>query len=241
MTNDQPQIQFSPIGVIRSCFDERFGVPRQPGLAPDASAELILLPPYDQPDSLRGLETCSHVWLLFLFHANAVREWSPTVRPPRLGGNRRIGVFASRSPFRPNPIGLSVVELAGLIDRQGEHGLLLRNHDLVDGTPVLDIKPYIPYSDALPQARPPAGFEEPPERLSVRFSEQAELDLSTAPAGLRQLVEQVLAQDPRPAYRGGQEGRLHGVSLAGRNVRWLVRDGVVWVERVEPPLDQDVS
>lgn len=235
MANDQPQIRLTPIGVVRSCFDERFGVPRQPGLAPDASAELLLLPPYDQPDSLRGLETCSHVWLLFLFHANTAKAWSPTVRPPRLGGNRRVGVFASRSPFRPNPIGLSMVELAGVIDRPGECGLSLRNHDLVDGTPVLDIKPYIPYSDALALAQPPAGFEKPPQRLPVRFSEQAELDLSTASAALRQLIEQVLAQDPRPAYRSGQEGRMHGVNLAGHNVRWQVRNGEVWVERIESP------
>lgn len=233
MVWDRQQMQLTPIGLIRSCFDERFGVPRQPGLAPDADAELILQPPYDHPDSLRGLEGCSHVWLLFWFHDNAKSDWSPTVRPPRLGGNRRIGVFASRSPFRPNPIGLSVVELAGLIDRPGERGLLLRNHDLVDGTPVLDIKPYIPYSDALPQALPPAGFEEPPRRLSVRFSEQAEMALAAAPAPLRQMIEQTLSLDPRPAYRQGQDQRSYGMSLSGRNIRWRVKESVVWVERVE--------
>lgn len=226
-------IQFTPIGVIRSCFDAKFGTPRQPGLVPSASAELILLPPYDQPGCLRGLEGCSHVWLLFLFHASAGQGWAPTVRPPRLGGNRRIGVFASRSPFRPNPIGLSAVELEGLIERPGARGLRLRNHDLVDGTPVLDIKPYLPYSDSLPQARAPAGFEQAPDRRRVVFSAAAEADLHGAPAELRLLIEQTLALDPRPAYRQGESGRLHGMALAGCNVRWRVVDGEVRVERVE--------
>lgn len=226
-------IQFTPIGVIRSCFGAKFGTPRQPGLVPSASAELILLPPYDQPDCLRGLEGCSHVWLLFLFHASAEQGWAPTVRPPRLGGNRRVGVFASRSPFRPNPIGLSAVELEGLIERPGKRGLRLRNHDLVDGTPVLDIKPYLPYSDSLPQARPPVGFEQAPDRCRVVFSAAAEADLHGAPAELRALIEQTLALDPRPAYRQGESGRLHGATLAGCNVRWRVVDGEVRVERVE--------
>ncbi|HEX5514776.1 MAG TPA: tRNA (N6-threonylcarbamoyladenosine(37)-N6)-methyltransferase TrmO [Gammaproteobacteria bacterium] len=230
---DTTQIEFTPIGIVHSCFDARFGTPRQPGLVPSATAELVLLPPYDHPDSLRGLENCSHVWLLFLFHASAGQGWSPTVRPPRLGGNRRIGVFASRSPFRPNPIGLSVVELAGLIDRPDARGLLLRNHDLVDGTPVLDIKPYIPYSDALPQARPPAGFEQAPPRSPVRFSPAAEADLAAAPADLRSLIEETLALDPRPAYRQRESGRMHGVALAGYNVRWQVVEAEILVERVE--------
>ena len=227
-------VALTPIGFVRSCFDDRFGTPRQPGLVPSATAELVLLPPYDHPDSLRGLETCSHVWLLFLFHANAGQGWSPTVRPPRLGGNRRLGVYATRSPFRPNPIGLSVVELAGLLERPRQRGLLLRNHDLVDGTPVLDINPYIPYSDALPSAQPPAGFGEPPRRWPVRFREQALRQLADKPRALRGLIEETLALDPRPAYRQAESGRQHGVWLAGYNVRWQVLDGVVWVEQVEP-------
>lgn len=230
---DKTHIEFMPIGLVHSCFNARFGTPRQPGLVPSATAELVLLPPYDHPDSLRGLESCSHVWLLFLFHASAGQGWSPTVRPPRLGGNRRIGVFASRSPFRPNPIGLSVVELAGLIDRPGARGLLLRNHDLVDGTPVLDIKPYIPYSDALPQARSPVGFEQPPPRWPVRFAPAAEADLAAAPADLRTLIVETLALDPRPAYRQEESGRVHGVTLAGYNIRWQVVEGAIQVERVE--------
>ena len=225
-------MQLTPIGVIESCFDEKFGTPRQPGLAPAASAELILTPPFDQPECLRGLESCSHVWLLFVFHINAGQDWSPTVRPPRLGGNQRLGVFATRSPFRPNPIGLSVVELAGLIDSPGRRGLRLRNHDLVDGTPVLDIKPYLPYSDALPDARPPQGFESAPPRLPVVFSADAEAQLVDQPQ-LRSLLIDTLGLDPRPAYRRQEEGVPHGVSIGGRNVRWQVQAGVVRVETIE--------
>lgn len=233
---DTPTAALPPlvtIGTVRSCFDEKFGTPRQPGLVPSATAELILTPPYDNPDCLRGLEGCSHVWLMFVFHASAAQGWTPTVRPPRLGGNRRIGVFASRSPFRPNPIGLSVVELAGIIERPGERGLLLRNHDLVDGTPVVDVKPYIPYSDALPDARPPVGFERPPQRLAVRFAERAEAELAAAPVGLRELIVDTLALDPRPAYRHGEEGKMHGTALAGWNVRWGVVAGGILVEELE--------
>lgn len=227
-------VTLQPIAVVRSCFDDRFGTPRQPGLVPSATAELILLPPYDQPESLRGLEDCSHVWLVFLFHASAAKGWSPTVRPPRLGGNRRLGVFASRSPFRPNPLGLSAVELGGIINEPGRRGLLLLNHDLVDGTPVLDIKPYIPYSDSLPQARSPQGFAQPPARRLVRFRENVLLELADKPERLRALIEETLALDPRPAYRQSESGRMHGLYLSGHNVRWQVLNGEVWVEQVEP-------
>lgn len=215
------------IGTIRSCFDDRFGIPRQPGLAPNATAELRLLPPYDVPESLIGLETCSHIWVQFLFHGTQDRGWRPTVRPPRLGGNRRIGVFASRSPYRPAPIGLSVVALDGV--RSGPQGvaLRLRNHDLADGTPVLDIKPYLPWSDSLPQAQPPQGFEASPEaRLQVVFNEEARLACEQAAAQdlpLRGLIEDVLRQDPRPAYRQRQAGHVHGMCLHGFDVRWQVQ------------------
>lgn len=226
-------MQLTPIGVISSCFDEKFGTPRQPGLAPAASAELILIPPFDAPECLRGLEDCSHVWLLFGFHLSAGQGWSPTVRPPRLGGNRRLGVFATRSPFRPNPVGLSVVELGGFIDEPKRRGLRLRNHDLVDGTPVFDIKPYIPYSDALPEARPPAGFAAPPARLPVRFAAAAEAVLEQCPAQFRQLLIDTLSLDPRPAYRSGDEESVYGTSLGGRNIRWRMQGGVVIVDSVE--------
>jgi tRNA-Thr(GGU) m(6)t(6)A37 methyltransferase TsaA len=222
------------IGRVEGCFDERFGTPRQPGLTPDARAELILLPPYDHPDLLRGLEDCSHVWLVFGFHRNPARRWRPTVRPPRLGGNRRRGVFATRSPFRPNPIGLSVVRLDGLIHEPRRCGLRLRDHDLVNGTPVYDVKPYIPYSDCVPDARPPAGFDVPPRRRPVVFLAEAEAGLERCPGGFRALVEQTLSLDPRPAYRGEDPGRQHGVVLMGINVRFRVIADRVEVVRITP-------
>ncbi|MEX0730012.1 MAG: tRNA (N6-threonylcarbamoyladenosine(37)-N6)-methyltransferase TrmO [Aquisalimonadaceae bacterium] len=239
MAPDTASAELAVIGTVRGGFDDRFGTPRQPGLAPSAVAELMLHPPHDQAEALRGLETCSHVWLLFLFHCTAAQGWRPTVRPPRLGGNRRIGVFASRSPFRPNPVGLSVVELEGLILAPGRCGLRFRNHDLVDGTPVIDIKPYLPWSDALPEARPPAGFEAPPANaLQVVFSEQAEracLDAERAGVPLADLVSELLSQDPRPAYRRQQSDRWHGMLIRGRDVRWTVEGGIARVVEIRPP------
>lgn len=230
------RFDFTVIGTVRGGFDDRFGTPRQPGLAPSATAELILHPPHDQPEMLRGLETCSHVWLLFLFHCTADQGWRPTVRPPRLGGNRRTGVFASRSPYRPSPVGLSVVELDGVILEQGRCALRLRNHDLVNGTPVIDIKPYLPWSDALPEARPPAGFEAPPGAvLQVVFAEQPEQvchDAADRGVALAALVRELLSQDPRPAYRKQESGRRHGMMIRGYDVRWVVEDGIARVEEI---------
>lgn len=227
------------IGTLQGGFDDRFGTPRQPGLAPSATAELILVPPHDQPETLRGLETCSHVWLLFLFHCTAAKGWRPTVRPPRLGGNRRTGVFSSRSPFRPSPVGLSVVELDGLILEPGRCGLRLRNHDLVDGTPVIDIKPYLPWSDALPDARPPAGFEAAPvAALRVEFAAQAEQvcrDAANRGVPLTELIIELLSQDPRPAYRKQESGRRHGMLIRGYDVRWVVEHGTASVEQIRSP------
>lgn len=224
------------IGIIRSCFDDRFGIPRQPGLAPHATAELRLRPPYDVPESLIGLETCSHVWVQFLFHGTQHRGWRPTVRPPRLGGNRRIGVFASRSPYRPAPIGLSVVALESVHTEAGRVGLRLRNHDFADGTPVLDIKPYLPWGDSLPQAQPPEGFEASPEaRLEVDFSDAALAVCEQAGEQgmpLRALIGEVLRQDPRPAYRQRQAGHVHGMCLHGFDIRWQVENGRAEVIRI---------
>ena len=142
--------ELTPIGTIESCFKEKFGVPRQPGLAPAARASLILQPPYNRPEALAGLEAFSHIWLVYLFHAIEKGKWKPTVRPPRLGGNRRTGVFATRSNFRPNPIGLSAVKLENIVTRGPDIRLELSGVDLLDGTPVLDIKPYIDGVDQPP-------------------------------------------------------------------------------------------
>ncbi|HXH02747.1 MAG TPA: tRNA (N6-threonylcarbamoyladenosine(37)-N6)-methyltransferase TrmO [Candidatus Competibacteraceae bacterium] len=218
------QFIFQPIGLVRSCFLDKFGVPRQPGLAPAARGELWLLPPYDRREAFVGLEAFSHLWLIFVFHHIPARAWQPTVRPPRLGGNRRLGVFATRSTHRPNPIGLSVVRFEGIVDDDQGLRLRLAGVDLVDGTPVLDIKPYVPYADSLLEAS--GGFAETaPEPLPVRFSEQAEAQCRDYEARsgreLRLLIEQVLALDPRPAYQRDPE-RLYGVRLWELDVRWRV-------------------
>tara|TARA_B100000700_G_scaffold18766_1_gene18381 strand:- start:7618 stop:8349 length:732 start_codon:yes stop_codon:yes gene_type:complete len=209
----------TPIGRIESDYPDKFGIPRQPGLAPAARARLVLLPPYDDPLSVRGLEAFSHLWLTFVFHHSPER-WSPLVRPPRLGGNAKVGVFASRSTHRPNRLGLSLVELKG-IDTDNGVALELSGHDLLDGTPILDIKPYLPWAEARPDAR--AGFapDAPPQR-PVAFCAAAEETLAQREdaASLRALIGQVLAQDPRPAYRKGAESRLYGVRLRDVDVRF---------------------
>ncbi|MGR2737877.1 tRNA (N6-threonylcarbamoyladenosine(37)-N6)-methyltransferase TrmO [Billgrantia sp. Q4P2] len=210
-----------PIGHIESDFPDKFGVPRQPGLASAARAALILAPPYDDPLTVRGLEAFSHLWLTFVFHHSPER-WSPLVRPPRLGGNAKVGVFASRSTHRPNRLGQSLVELLGIDTRNGVR-LVLGGCDLVNGTPVLDIKPYLPWAEARPEAR--AGYApEAPPQLAVRFSDEAEAALNERNDGdsLRELIRQVLAQDPRPAYRKGAESRLYGVRLRDVDVRFRV-------------------
>lgn len=222
----------TPIGVIRSPFKEKFGVPRQPALAPSARVELELLPPYNQPDTVRGLEAFSHVWLQFVFHQTAARGWQPLVRPPRLGGNAKVGVFASRATHRPNPLGLSLLELVS-VDCSNGVRLTLAGADLVDGTPVLDIKPYIPFVESIPDAR--AGFVNgPPPRLVVEWTEAALAQLATAPAGLAALVDEVLAQDPRPAYQDDPE-RVYGVRLFDVDVRFAIADGRARVLEIHRP------
>ncbi len=222
---------FEPIGMIHSPYREKFGIPRQPGLVSAAHMQLELFPPYNREEAVRGLEGFSHIWLSFVFHGVDAGKWSPTVRPPRLGGNVRVGVFASRSTHRPNPLGLSVVELLS-IDLDEGVVLNLRGGDLMDGTPVLDIKPYIPYADIIPEAR--SGFApEPPVACEVRFSASAEASVAareTAHPQLRELIIQVLAQDPRPGYRRDEDSqREYGMRLYDFDLRWRVSEGVVEV------------
>ncbi|QHM69903.1 tRNA (N6-threonylcarbamoyladenosine(37)-N6)-methyltransferase TrmO [Mixta intestinalis] len=220
------EFAFTQIGVIKSPWKEKFAVPRQPGLIEDGGGELRLLPPYNQQEAVRGLESFSHLWLLFVFHQTMAGGWRPTVRPPRLGGNTRMGVFATRSTFRPNPIGMSLVELKGIHCPQGQVILELGSLDLVDGTPIVDIKPYLPFAEALPQAR--AGFAQhaPEAEMPVRFSPQAQQQLTRHQSRYPQLtrfITQVLAQDPRPAYRKGEEPeREYAAWLLDFNVRWRV-------------------
>ncbi|MEM9388132.1 MAG: tRNA (N6-threonylcarbamoyladenosine(37)-N6)-methyltransferase TrmO [Pseudomonadota bacterium] len=232
--NASTPIEFAPIGVIHSPFRERFGVPRQAGLAPAAHARLELHPPYDEEATVAGLEAFSHLWLIFHFHQSADRGWRPTVRPPRLGGNERVGVFASRSPLRPNAVGLSAVALLGIEREGGRLGLRIGGIDLVDGTPVFDIKPYLTYADSLPQAFSGFADEAPSAKFTIRFREEAKAALAARRESfpqLQQLIEQVLQADPRPAYRGAApQARRYGMRLLDFDLHWRVEGEVVVVD-----------
>ena len=229
---------FTPIGYIRSCFTEKFGIPRQPGLVPEATARLEMISDFQSVDAFRHLESFSHIWLLFVFHQCIRNNWKPTVRPPRLGGNRRVGVFASRSGFRPNPIGQSAVELTSVERSRRRIVLHLKGIDLLDGTPVLDIKPYLPYSDSLPMAR--SGYAPGPPSVctEVFFSPEAEqvcADLEqTAYPRLKRLITALLALDPRPAYAETAGKRPHGMRLWDLNIKFSVTSDRITVESISP-------
>ncbi|MGK3143052.1 tRNA (N6-threonylcarbamoyladenosine(37)-N6)-methyltransferase TrmO [Pantoea sp. C2G6] len=231
------EFAFTQIGVIRSPWKEKFAVPRQPGLVQDGGGELHLLTPYNQPEAVRGLEAFSHLWLLFVFHQTMAGGWRPTVRPPRLGGNARMGVFATRSTFRPNPIGMSLVELKGIHIEKQQVILQLGSLDLVDGTPVVDIKPYLPFAEALPEAQ--AGFAQAPPAadMPVRFSDLAQQQLQQLAhyPNLARFIREVLAQDPRPAYRKGEtQNREYAAWLMDFNVRWRIDDAGTEVMAIDP-------
>lgn len=220
--------QFEQIGVIRSPYKEKFAVPRQPGLVKNCSGELHLLPPYNQADAVRGLEGFSHIWVLFVFHQTMEGGWRPTVRPPRLGGNTRMGVFATRSTFRPNPVGMSLVELKGIRSQKDQVILELGSLDLVEGTPVVDIKPYLPFAESLPDARASYAQQAPQADISVYFAEDIAQQLPSLEQRYPHLgtfIRDVLAQDPRPAYRKEEEsGKTYAVWLLDFNVRWRVTE-----------------
>lgn len=211
--------QVSPIGFVRSCFKEKFAIPRQPQLAPAARGVLELLPPFDQGDAVAGLEQVSHVWLLFLFHQALEDKPRLKVRPPRLGGNKSMGVFATRATHRPNGIGQSVVRLEGVEPER----LLLSGIDLLDGTPVLDIKPYVPYADCVSDAinlmasAAPAPISVAWADAALRQAREHALRLGEP---LVELIEQCLAQDPRPAYQVPPPERVYGVKFWDVQVRW---------------------
>lgn len=223
------EFTMKPIARVHSEFAGKFGVPRQSGLVTSLEALVVFEPEYRNPAALRGLEGFSHLWLLWVFD-RAVREsWSPTVRPPRLGGNDRLGVFATRSPFRPNPIALSAVALAG-IEETRDQGMVLRirGADLMDGTPVLDIKPYLPYADCLPEAL--GGFASAPagESLEVEFPPEL---LEKVPPKRREALRGVLALDPRPRYQEDPD-RVYGFGFAGLEVRFSVEGKTLRVREI---------
>ena len=217
------------IARVHSDFPSKFGVPRQSGLVEDLTSTLVFEPEFRSEDALRGLEGFSHLWLVWVFHQAARGEWSPTVRPPRLGGNARMGVFATRSPFRPNPIALSAVRLDG-VERTEAWGtvLRLRGADLVDGTPVLDVKPYLPYTDCIPDAL--GGFAAAPAAPALAVDIPPDL-LERVPPERRRALRGVLAQDPRPRYQEDPD-RVYGFGFAGLEVRFSVADGVLTVREI---------
>ncbi len=218
------------IARIHNDFPTKFGLPRQSGLAPELRGRIVFEPEYRQPEALRGIEGFSHLWLIWGFSAHRAGQWSPTVRPPRLGGNKRVGVYASRSPFRPNPLGLSCVRLEGLRQDAALGTLLLvSGADLMDGTPIYDIKPYLPYADSIPHAS--AGFAEAPvSRLEVDFPEAL---LALIPPDSRPGLLAALSRDPRPAYID-DEARVFGFYYGGFDVRFRVAAGQLSVCEVIP-------
>ncbi|XQW86586.1 tRNA (N6-threonylcarbamoyladenosine(37)-N6)-methyltransferase TrmO [Thalassotalea piscium] len=223
MINEQASFSFNPIGIVNSPYKEKFAIPRQPGLVSAAHGSISLINDANNQELLRGLSDFSHIWLIFVFHGTQAQGWKPLVRPPRLGGNKKMGVLATRSTFRPNPIGMSAVKLDNITYDNQQVNLHISGLDLLDQTPILDIKPYIPYSDAITSAQ--AGFanEAPSQLLTVNFSEQATnvLKQQLDYPNLRTFISQVLAQDPRPAYKKQTDDeKIYGILLYHFNIMW---------------------
>ena len=222
-------MKMNPIARIRTDFPEKFGIPRQPGVVESLKGRIVFEPEYRNPDMIRGLEEFSHLWLIWEFSENLDEEgkarWSPTVRPPRLGGNERLGVFATRSPFRPNPIGLSVVKIDNVEFNTSEGPVIhVLGADMVDGTPIYDIKPYIPYADSIPDAK--GGFTDNMEykTLGVIW----EIDKKGIPEDVCKSLEGILSNDPRPHYQNDPD-RIYGMSYAGYEVKFKVTDETLTV------------
>ena len=218
-----------PIAIMRSDFPTKFGIPRQSGLVESLRSTIVFEPEYRNPDALRGLEDFSHIWLIWQFSEAVRTDWTPTVRPPRLGGNTRMGVFATRSPFRPNSLGLSCVKIIG-IEQTAENGTVIHvaGADLMDGTPIFDIKPYIPYGDCHPEAL--GGFTSTAGDflLQVDFPQQL---LKLLPEDKQEAALELLSHDPRPSYQA-QSGRIYGLSFAGFDIRFSVENNVLRVKEV---------
>lgn len=212
-------MEITPIGHIVTDFTDKFGIPRQSGRVPALCGRIVMLPKYRNPHAFREIEQFSHLWLIFLFSEVHQEKWSPTIRPPRLGGNKRIGVFASRSPFRPNPIGLSCVKLER-IEQTAEEGtvLVVSGVDLLSGTPILDIKPYLPDADSRPEASGGFSGAHWGDFLHVEFPESL---LSLLPEDKRQAAVACLADDPRPSYQNDPE-RIYSMRFAGADIHFRV-------------------
>lgn len=222
-------LRLVPIARIQNDFTSKFGLPRQSGLIQTLESTLVFEPEFRNPDSLRGLEGYTHIWLIWGFSENIREGWSPMVRPPRLGGNQKMGVFATRSPFRPNPLGLSCVKLQSInLENPSSPTLTLTGADMMNGTPVYDIKPYLPYTDFLPDAVGGFAHGAPALPLQVEFPDAL---LHQVPAEKQATLLQVLAADPRPAYQENPE-RVYGFGYAGMDIRFRVKDGVLTVVEI---------
>lgn len=228
-------MEIEPIGILRTCFGGKFGVPRQPGLCPSAWGVLEFTEKYRSLEAVRGLGGFSHVWLIFGFHETAEQGWHPTVRPPRLGGNERVGVFASRSTFRPNGLGLSLVKLdrVELVARDGSQPPLIHvsGVDLIDGTPIYDVKPYLAYAESVPDASCGYASEEIP-RLRVEIEPTALADFEGLDVRSQQVIREVLSLDARPAASPKAADKIYGAELCGRNVCFRVDEETCWVVAV---------
>jgi len=229
--NGSDTISISPIGVIRSCFPEKFGIPRQAGLVHEAAAQIILFSPFDRAEMVKGLEQFSHLWVHFHFHETLEEGWKSTVRPPGLGGQERVGVFASRSPHRPNHLGFSAVKLEEIQSANGKTVLQVMGGDFLDGTPVIDIKPYVPFCDVLEGAS--SGYSgRISSGLEVEFSDEAQIFCRNyqrqTGRTLHSLISQVLHQDPRPASQRRKKKNF-GIQLWDVNVRWRVEGEIFTV------------
>lgn len=221
-------MEMKMIGRIHTDFATKFGIPRQSGLVPELMGEIVLEPEYRNPDAVRGLEEFSHLWLVWEFSKAVRSDWSPTVRPPRLGGNQRLGVFATRSPFRPNPIGLSCVRLERIdLEDSRKPVILVSGVDMMDGTPIYDIKPYLPYADSYPEAR--GGFTDGTEARHVIVELPEEFATASGiPGEMLQALRGVLEQDPRPRYQKDPQ-RIYGMSFGEYEVKFTVREDVLRV------------
>jgi tRNA-Thr(GGU) m(6)t(6)A37 methyltransferase TsaA len=227
-------MNIEPIGVVRSCFGGKFGAPRQPGLCSSAWGSLVFHEPYRSPEAIRGLADFSHLWLIFEFHKTLAHGWRPTVRPPRLGGNHRCGVFATRSTFRPNGLGLSLVRLEGIDTAPLDSPILrLGGLDLIDGTPIYDLKPYLPYAEAPADAV--GGFaQEAPACLPVVVAPTAAAVFDQLAPRAQAVIREALALDPRPATQTQDPARVFGALLCGCNVRFVVAEGTCRIVQIGP-------
>lgn len=226
---ERAKMRITPIAHIRTDFPEKFGIPRQPGVVEELKGRIAFEPEYRNPDMIRGLEEFSHIWLIWEFSKNLADDgsskFSPTVRPPRLGGNKRIGVFATRSPFRPNPLGLSVVKIDHVESDTPEGPVIhVKGADMVDGTPIYDIKPYIAYADSIPEAK--GGFTDDMEYKTLKV--EWNRDNNDIPENTKISLEKILSNDPRPHYQNNPD-RVYGMSYAGYEVKFKVTGEVLTV------------